>query len=67
MPVRIKIILSIIVVLVAIAGYFFQVSLGRIGPSYAALAYGAIAVVAMWIFPEVSHKKTPNTPPKRGS
>ncbi len=58
MPPRIKIIVSVIVALVAIAGYFFQASLGQVGPSYAALLFGAIAIVAMWIFPEVSHKKT---------
>ncbi len=58
MPARIKIILSIIVALVAIAGYFFQAGLGQTGPSYAALLFGAIAIIAMWIFPEVSHKKT---------
>jgi len=58
MPPRIKIILSVVVALVAIAGYAFQASLGQVGPSYAALLFGAIAVIAMWIFPEVSHKKT---------
>lgn len=58
MPPRIKIILSIVVALVAIAGYFFQANLGHAWPSYAALAFVAVAVIAMWIFPEVSHKKT---------
>mgnify|MGYP005839237631 CR=1 FL=1 len=57
MPARIKIVLSVIVALVAIAGYFFQAGLGQVGPSYAALLFGAVAIVAMWIFPEVSHKK----------
>jgi uncharacterized membrane protein YfcA len=57
MPARIKFIFSIIVVLTAIAGYYFQAELGQIGPRYAALAFGLIAVVSMWIFPEVSHKK----------
>ncbi len=57
MPTRIKIMVSIVVALVAIAGYFFQISLGQVGPSYAALLFGAIAIIAMWIFPEVSHKK----------
>jgi Na+/melibiose symporter-like transporter len=57
MPSRIKFIFSIIVILASIAGYYFQAGLGKVGPSYAALAFGVIAVVAMWIFPEVSHKK----------
>jgi hypothetical protein len=57
MPPRIKFILSIIVAVAAIAGYFFQSGLGQTGPSYAALVFGLIAIVSMWIFPEVSHKK----------
>ncbi len=58
MPVRIKVLLSIIVALVAFGGYVFQASLGHTWPSYAALLFGGVAVIAMWIFPEVSHKKT---------
>jgi hypothetical protein len=65
MPPRIKAIFSIIVTLVAIAGYFFQQSAGQIGPSYAALFFGAVAVVSMWIFPEVRRKKSEDTAPKR--
>jgi hypothetical protein len=57
MPPRIKFVFSIVVVCAAMAGYTFQVSQGHIGPSYAALAFGLIAVVSMWIFPEVSRKK----------
>lgn len=64
MPARIKVILSVIVALVAIAGYMFQVTLGKVGPSYAALAFGAVAIIAMWIFPEVSHKKSKDTQQK---
>jgi uncharacterized membrane protein YfcA len=62
MPPKVKFIFSIIVALAAVAGYFFQQSAGNIGPSYAALLFGVIAVVSMWIFPEVSHKKTDDTP-----
>jgi len=65
MPPRIKFIFSIIVILTAIAGYSFQADLGQTGPSYAALAFGLIAVIAMWIFPEVSHKKDQSGPAKR--
>ncbi len=65
MPVRIKLIFSIIVAITAIAGYFFQAGLGQTGPSYAALAFGGIALVAMWIFPEVSSKKGADTAAKR--
>ncbi len=65
MPARIKFIVSIIVVLAAIAGYYFQAGLGNTAPGYAALAFGLIAVVSMWIFPEVSHKKDQDKPAKR--
>jgi hypothetical protein len=65
MPVRIKFVFSIIVLLVAIAAYFFQSGAGYTGPSYAALAFGLIAVISMWIFPEVSHKRDEDTSAKR--
>lgn len=58
MPPRIKIIISIIVALVAIAAYFIQASIDEVGPSYAALAFGALSIISMWIFPEVSHGKS---------
>jgi uncharacterized membrane protein YfcA len=64
MPPRIKIILSVIVALAAVAGYLFQADLGQAGPSYAALVFGVVAVIAMWIFPEVSHKKSKETSPR---
>ncbi len=64
MPPRVKLFLSIAVGLTAIAAYFVQQSIGKTGPSYAALLFGAIAVVSMWIFPEVSRKKPGNTPPR---
>jgi hypothetical protein len=57
MPPRIKIIISLIVALVAIAAYFIQASIDEVGPSYAALAFGALSIVSMWIFPEVSRDK----------
>jgi len=58
MPPRIKIIISIIVALVAIAAYFIQASIDEVGPSYAALAFGALSIVSMWIFPEVSRDRS---------
>jgi hypothetical protein len=65
MPVRIKFVFSIIVLLTAIAAYFFQAGTGNTGPSYAALAFGLIAVISMWIFPEVSHKTDEDKTAKR--
>ncbi len=64
MPSRIKAVLSLIVAVAAIAGYYFQDSLGQVGPSFAALVFGAVAIVSMWIFPEVSHKKGNESQPK---
>lgn len=57
MPSKVKVYLSIIVALAAIGGFFFQQHLGMERQSYAALVLGVIAIVSMWIFPEVSHKK----------
>ncbi len=65
MPPKVKLFFSIVVALAAIAGYFFQQSIGKTGPSYACLLFGVIAVVSMWIFPEVSRKKTGHTLPKQ--
>jgi hypothetical protein len=65
MPARIKFIFSIAVVLTAIAGYFFQAGLGHVGPSYASLGFGAIAVIAMWLFPEVTKNKSGNSSAER--
>lgn len=57
MPVKVKIIFSIVVLLGAIAGYFFLHYLGQDLTPYAALFLGAFCVFAFWVFPEVSHKK----------
>lgn len=56
MPVRIKLIISLAVTLIAIAAYFFQDHLGQVGPKYAVLFLGALMVGAMWLFPEVKRK-----------
>jgi hypothetical protein len=58
MPFRIKLTLSAMVLAVAIAAYWFQGSLGRVGPQYATLFVGVFMVVAMWIFPEVARKES---------
>ena len=57
MPVRIKIAFSILVLLVAGAGFFFLDWLGQEVTPYLALFLGVFSVVSFWIFPEVSHKK----------
>ncbi|MDE1935498.1 hypothetical protein [Bradyrhizobium sp.] len=56
MPFPIKTALSIIVLLVALAAYFYQDSIGMHGPKIAIMFLAPFMVVAMWIFPEVSRK-----------
>jgi len=59
MPVPIKIVFSLVVLGVAIAGYFFlEWFAGGQGISrYLALFLGVFAVIAFWIFPEVTKDK----------
>lgn len=57
MPGPIKIVFSLVVLAVAIAGYFFLDSLGQDVSRYLALFLGIFAVISFWIFPEVSDKK----------
>ncbi|MFG1346851.1 hypothetical protein V5F59_18330 [Xanthobacter autotrophicus DSM 431] len=56
MPNHIKLMLSLVVLAVAAAGYVFQSSLGQVGPKYAVAFLGAFMVVAMWVFPEVQRR-----------
>jgi hypothetical protein len=53
MPHHIKFMLSLACLATAAGGYFFMVSLGQTGPSYATAFLGIFATVAMWVFPEV--------------
>jgi hypothetical protein len=57
MPFPIKTALSVIVLLVACAGYFYEDSIGQYGPKIAIMWLAPFMVVAMWIFPEVSRRK----------
>lgn len=56
MPFRIKIALSLIVLIVAAAAYVYQDSIRQFGPKIAILALAPFTVIAMWIFPEVTRK-----------
>lgn len=65
MPVNIKIVFSLVVLAVAVAGYFFLdwFSGGTGFARYLALFLGVFSVVSFWIFPEVANtKKTPKEP-----
>ena len=57
MPVQIKIVFSIVVLAVAIGGYFFLGWLGQETTPYLSLFLGVFSVAAFWIFPEVAGKK----------
>lgn len=57
MPVHIKIIFSLVVLAVAVAGYYFLIWLGQDITPYLSLFLGVFAVISFWIFPEVGHKK----------
>jgi hypothetical protein len=54
MPFRVKFPLTVIVGLVAIAGWFYMRWLGQTGPEYAVAFLGPFMVIALWIFPEVA-------------
>ena len=56
MPVCVKLLLSLAWLLTATGAYVFMVHLGQTGPSYAVAFLGIFAVVAMWVFPEVTKK-----------
>jgi hypothetical protein len=58
MPFHIKMTLSIIVLLVACAAYFYEDAIEMHGPKIAILMLAPFMVVAMWIFPEVNRRKT---------
>jgi hypothetical protein len=58
MPFPIKAALSAIVLLVAAAAYFYEDMIGMQGPKIAIFLLAPFMVIAMWIFPEVSRRKS---------
>ena len=57
MPFPIKTALSLVVLLVACAAYFYEDAVGMHGPKIAIVLLAPFMVVAMWIFPEAGAKK----------
>jgi hypothetical protein len=57
MPFHIKTALSIIVLLVGCAAFFYEDAIAMHGPKIAILLLAPFMVVAMWIFPEVNRRK----------
>lgn len=52
MPSRIKLVLSLIVLAVAVAVYSFQARAGQGLNSWLALGLAVLMIAAMWLFPE---------------
>jgi hypothetical protein len=65
MPFRIKMGLTVVVLLAATAGWFFMGHLGKTGPQIALLFLGPFTAVSLWIFPEVMRSKADNKPVAR--
>ena len=58
MPAKFKIMISIVVVIAAVAVFYFQSTAGQGFTPWVALALGAFMIFAMWIFPEEQKKKS---------
>ena len=57
MPFRVKFGLTVVVSLVAVAGWFYMGYLGQIGPQCAVAFLGPFTVIALWIFPCQSFRR----------
>ena len=62
MPFRIKMGLTVVVGLAAIAGWFYMGALGKAGPQMALLFLGPFTMGSLWIFPEVMRGKADRKP-----
>ncbi|MDR3485476.1 MAG: hypothetical protein P4M05_11285 [Bradyrhizobium sp.] len=58
MPVKIKLGLSLIVVLVAATAFYFQHMLGHDRIQYVVAFLGFFMIFAMWLFPEVKRDES---------
>lgn len=58
MPVKIKLALSLVVVLVAAIAFYVQHALGHDRIQYLVAFLGFFMVFAMWLFPEVKREET---------
>ena len=62
MPFHIKMGLTVVVGLAAIAGFFYMGALGKTGPQIALLFLGPFTMGSLWIFPEVMKSKADRKP-----
>ncbi|MDO8401083.1 MAG: hypothetical protein Q7T45_25050 [Bradyrhizobium sp.] len=58
MPVKIKLGLSLVVVLVTAIAFYYQNSLGHDRIQYVVAFLGFFMIFAMWLFPEVKREET---------
>ena len=58
MPVRIKLALSLLVVLVTAIAVYYQHTLGHDRIQYVVAFLGAFMIFAMWLFPEVKREES---------
>jgi len=54
MPFCVKFPLTVMVALVALAGWFYMRWLGQTGPEWAVAFLGPFTVISLWVFPEVA-------------
>ena len=65
MPFPVKMGLTVVVLLAAVAGWFYMGHLGQTGPQMALLFLGPFTAGSLWIFPEVMRGKADNKPKTR--
>lgn len=58
MPVKIKLTLSLVVIIVAAIAFYMQHTLGHNRIQYLVAFLGVFMVFAMWLFPEVKREET---------
>ncbi len=58
MPVKIKLVLSLVVIIVAAVAFYMQHKLGHERVQYLVAFLGIFMVFAMWLFPEVKREET---------
>ncbi|HBF55803.1 MAG TPA: hypothetical protein DDW72_18150 [Afipia sp.] len=57
MPVKIKLALSLVVIIVAAVAFYMQHTLGHERIQYLVVFLGVFMVFAMWLFPEVKREE----------
>jgi hypothetical protein len=53
MPTRIKVMVSLALVVLAVLAFLNQSAKGLVAPAWATLALGAFMILSIWVFPDV--------------